>query len=125
MSKIYSKYLELKSKNNKKLYLFKSGKFYIFIGDDCDTINQYVVLKKVKFSNDLQKCGFPENVLEDYLRVFKNHHLDIDVITNFTLDNENSLYSYISNININETTPIMALQHLIKIKELVENEKNS
>lgn len=36
VSKIYAKYLELKEKNPNKLYLFKSGKFYIFIADDCD-----------------------------------------------------------------------------------------
>ena len=46
MSKIICKYLELKKQNPKKLYLFKSGKFYIFVGEDCDFINEYVVLKK-------------------------------------------------------------------------------
>lgn len=30
MSKLYNEYLKLKEKDNNKLYLFKSGKFYIF-----------------------------------------------------------------------------------------------
>ena len=43
MSKIYNKYLELKEENNEKMYLFKSGRFYIFLADDCDKINEYMV----------------------------------------------------------------------------------
>ena len=123
MSKIYSKYLELKEKDNNKLYLFKSGKFYIFIDNDCDIINNYVVLKKTKFTKDIFKCGFPENVLQDYLRVFKNHNLNIEIIKDFNL--ENDIYDYINKIDINNITPIEALEYLIKIKEIVINEKNS
>lgn len=123
MGRIYSKYLELKAINAEKLYLFKSGKFYIFVGKDCDTINNYIVLKKVKFCNESQKCGFPEQVLDDYLRVFKNHNLNIEIITDFTLNQANGLYDYIESIDINKTTPIQALEHLIRIKEIVQNEK--
>lgn len=49
MSKIVEKYKELKRADDSKLYLFKSGKFYIFIGEDCDYINEYIVLKKQSF----------------------------------------------------------------------------
>ena len=112
MSKIYAKYLELKEKDKEKLYLFKSGKFYIFIADDCDAINDYVVLKKVKFTNEVYKCGFPENVLEDYLRVFKNHNL-----------NNNSIYDIIKNTDINKITPLEALKILENLKEIIQNEK--
>ena len=70
MSKIYNKYLELKNNNPKKLYLFHSGKFYIFLADDADIINQYVVLKKTKFTKEIYKCGFPDSVIDDYKRVF-------------------------------------------------------
>ena len=70
LSVIYQKYLQLKKEDANKLYLFKSGKFYIFVGEDCDTINDYVVLKKVKFSSESYKCGFPADVLDNYIRVF-------------------------------------------------------
>ena len=33
MSKIYEKYLILKQRDDKKLYLFKNGNFYIFLKD--------------------------------------------------------------------------------------------
>lgn len=122
MSKIYAKYLELKEKDKEKLYLFKSGKFYSFIADDCDAINDYVVLKKVKFTNEVYKCGFPENVLEDYLRVFKNHNLNIELVDNTNLNN-NSIYDIIKNTDINKITPLEALKILENLKEIIQNEK--
>lgn len=122
MSKIYAKYLELKEKNPNKLYLFKSGKFYIFIADDCDKINEYMVLKKVKFCNETYKCGFPENVLEDYLRVFSNHKLDIELVENTDISG-NTVHEIIKNTDINKITPIEALKILEKLKEIVNNEK--
>ena len=125
MSKIYDEYLKLKEKDKSKLYLFKSGKFYIFVGDDCDIINEYVVLKKTNFSNETMKCGFPENVLDDYLRVFNNHHLNVEVIKELSMlsnptDIINKLNKYVKNLDLNQITPIEALNHLAKIKELLD-----
>lgn len=122
MSKIYSKYIKLKEKDPDKLYLFRSGKFYIFIADDCDKINEYMVLKKVKFCNETYKCGFPENVLEDYLRVFSNHKLDIELVENIDISG-NTIHEIIKNTDINKITPIEALKILEKLKEIVNNEK--
>ena len=119
MSVIYNKYLELKSNNKDKLYLFKSGNFYIFVGDDCDTINNYVVLKKVKFSNESNKCGFPVSVLDEYLRVFKNHNLDVEVIEEIhekDIDVD-KLKRKLSKIDLNTITPIEALNILKEVKE--------
>ncbi|HPZ23667.1 MAG TPA: hypothetical protein PLC25_02360 [Bacilli bacterium] len=92
MSKIVEKYEELKQVDSSKLYLFKSGKFYIFIGDDCDYINEYIVLKKTKFSGDYCKCGFPVDSIDNYLRVFNNHNLNIEIITDFHVDNSKKGY---------------------------------
>ncbi len=124
MSKIYDKYLELKNEDSTKLYLFRSGKFYIFLGDDVDFINEYVVLKKVKFSNETYKCGFPDAVLDQYLKVFKNHNLDVVVVENYDLKKDNNnLYDFIKSIDINNITPIDALNKLSIIKEMVSNGK--
>ena len=125
MSKIYSKYLELKHENPNKMYLFKSGKFYIFLADDCEKINEYVVLKKVNFSREIKKCGFPDSVLDNYLKVFKNHHLEIEIITDFTLNHPINLYEYITNLDIDNMTPIEAFNYLVQIKEKAKNEKDS
>lgn len=34
MSKLYDKYLELKKKDESKMYLFRCGNFYIFLDED-------------------------------------------------------------------------------------------
>ena len=125
VSKIYEKYLQLKEENEEKLYLFKSGKFYIFLGDDCKKINEYVVLKRTPFCKETEKCGFPENVLDEYLHVFQNHKLNIEIIQDFTLKKKNILYDYIENLDLEQMRPIDAFHQLIKIKELDENEKRS
>ena len=124
MSKIYEKYLELKSIDKDKLYLFKSGKFYIFIADDCDKINDYIVLKKVKFTNNVLKCGFPENALNDYMRVFNNQKLNIEIIEDITL-NEKNINDFILDIDINKISPLEALNILNEIKEKIKNEERN
>lgn len=120
MSKIYNKYLELKSIDSEKMYLFRCGKFYIFIADDCDLINNYVVLKKVNFCKDVLKCGFPVNVLDDYLRVFKNQNLNIEIIEEIKEENtKDPIHEILNKIDIDNITPIEALLKLKELKELV------
>ena len=122
MSKIYNEYLRLKESNSDKLYLFKSGNFYIFVGEDCDFINNYIVLKKTKFSNESEKCGFPINSLEQYLRVFSNHKLYIEIIENIPIKNDKNenVTDIINKIDINNITPVEALIILNRIKELIK-----
>ena len=123
MSKIYQKYLELKEKDTTKLYLFRCGNFYIFLDEDAKEINNYAVLKLTKFTQNIMKCGFPVNSLENYMKVFKNQNLDIEVIEHY----ENSLEEFqmkkiqniLENTQINEITPLEALNILAKIKEIV------
>lgn len=58
MSEIYSKYVKLKEKDKETMYLFKSGNFYIFLGEDADKINEYVVLKKRFFVKKHKNAAF-------------------------------------------------------------------
>ena len=44
MSKLYKKYLELKKTDSSKIYLFKSGLFYIFIEDDAYIMSKFLNL---------------------------------------------------------------------------------
>ena len=119
MGKLYEEYLKLKEENKEKLYLFKCGKFYIFLADDYDTINEYVVLKKVLFSKNIYKCGFPSNVLDNYLRVFNNHKLNVEIIENIE-KKEIDLEKYLKNIDINQITPLEALLKLKEMKEKIK-----
>lgn len=99
MGKVVNEYLRLKRIDKDKLYLFKVGSFYIFLGEDADYINNYMVLKKTKFSADLDKCGFPVNSIEDYLRVFRNLKLNVEVIDQVPDENIELLFK---DLNIDE-----------------------
>ena len=131
MSKIYNKYLELKHNDYEKLYLFHSGKFYIFIAEDADVINQYVVLKKTKFTKETYKCGFPDSCLDDYQRVFNNHGLNIEIIEtklieeNIVKDKKTIIEKYykleniIKNINVNQITLIDSMELLNNLVKVI------
>ena len=117
VSKIVREYNRLKGKNKDKLYLFKVGKFYIFIGEDVNIINNYMVLKITKFSNEYDKCGFPVERLDDYLRVFKNLKLDVEVIDEIQ---DIDVIKELKNINIDELSKEDALNLLKEIKSYYE-----
>ena len=118
MSKLYSKYLELKSIDENKMYLFESGKFYVFIDEDAKNINKITTLKLTNLTNDIVKCGFPSNSLNKYLEIFNNLKLDIEIIQNEKLDIED-IIKKIKNIDINKTTPIDSLNILKDLKDCI------
>jgi DNA mismatch repair ATPase MutS len=134
MSKLLDKYLILKKEDPNKLYLFRCGKFYIFLDEDCDFINNYVVLKKTPFTNDVLKCGFPDQSLQDYIRVFENLNLNVEIIENeenkktSEILNEKKykedIIKKLSKLNIEKTTPIEAFQFVCELKELL-HERNT
>ena len=110
MSKLLNNYVKLKSKNPNKLYLFKSGIFYIFIDEDAKIISSNFGLKLTNLNNDIVKCGFPTSSLEKYLNLFKNFSYDIEIIdlqkletpTSNNLFHSNIIKNFIINIsNIN------------------------
>ena len=121
MSQIYDKYKELKKKNEEILYLFRNGNFYIFIGEDVDKINEYVVLKKTIFCKESMKCGFPIQSLEEYLKVFANHGLKIEVVEKEKekVRDLNEAICAIRKMDLDHLTPIKALNILYEIKDLL------
>lgn len=119
MSQIYDKYSKLKAKDSETLYLFRSGNFYIFIGDDAEKINEYVVLKKTSFCKEAMKCGFPIGSLDEYLKVFSNHGLKIQVVENALEKDIDKAIDSIKKIDLNKVTPIKALDILKDIQEML------
>ena len=63
---IYNNYIELKKNNDKLLYLFEVGNFFIFIDEDARKISNIINLKLTSFGNNV-KCGFPINSLDKYV----------------------------------------------------------
>ena len=56
MSKLYEKYKSLKENDNSKLYLFKSGIFYIFLEEDAKKMSSFFNLKLSKLNETVVKC---------------------------------------------------------------------
>ncbi len=67
-------------KNPNKVYLFKSGNFYIFLGDDAKIMSVELGLKLTNFSKMSDKCGFPINQLDKYEKFIKLLKFDYEVI---------------------------------------------
>lgn len=76
MSKLYEQYLKLKNEDPKKLYLFKSGLFYIALEDDAVMLSNKFNLKLTNLGNSTLKCGFPESRLKYYSEHFKMQDID-------------------------------------------------
>lgn len=104
MSKIYNKYIELKSEANAQentLYLFKSGLFFIFIDKDAQIIAPILNLKLGMLNDTIVKCGFPVKSLQKYLGMIKNTPYHIEIIS---FENETPISSnqYLYHQNIQE-----------------------
>lgn len=80
MSKLYEKFLELKTVNNSKIYLFKSGIFYIALAEDSKVISELFNFKITNLNDKVSKCGFPEKKLEYYSYLLKQNNIDFEVI---------------------------------------------
>ncbi|MDO5557872.1 MAG: hypothetical protein Q4G05_06535 [Clostridia bacterium] len=113
MSKLYDKYLLLKSDTSyseNTLFLFKSGIFFIFIDEDARIISNILNLRLTHLTDKVMKCGFPSSSIEKYLELFKHLPYTIKVIDNpknitytprdFSLDNKvKNLLSDLVNVN--------------------------
>lgn len=95
MSKLYKNYVLLKIQNSEKMYLFKSGLFYIFLDSDAEIMSKILNLKLTNLNSYIKKCGFPVNSGEKYFRILKNTEYNIEVIES-TNCNSISLNNYIS-----------------------------
>jgi DNA mismatch repair ATPase MutS len=121
MSKLINKYYNRKLKNNDKLYLFKSGNFYLFLDADASKINDLYKLKLVKLNDEVYKCGFPINSIDKYKSLFKKDKLKV-VIVNSLKDekfNYNKIIDLINELrkldieNINLKENVKALKDML------------
>lgn len=94
MGSIYNKYVKLKEKDDKYLYLFKSGNFYIFLDEDA-----------IKVSS-----------IDKYLELFKNLNLKVKVVENNSID---KYLSIIKELDINNISYEESKDILFNIKELL------
>ena len=93
------------------------------MAEDADLINNYVVLKRTKFTKDVMKCGFPIGSKEEYLKVFQNQNLNIEVIENPLIpedinERERVVVEELKKLEIDALTPIDAINKLKKLQEM-------
>ena len=87
--KLIERYLIKKDNDKDKLYLFKSGTFYVFLDEDARLVSKVTTLNLTNFGNNV-KCGFPVNSLSKYLELFNNLKLNVEVVENINvLEDEN------------------------------------
>lgn len=58
MSKLHKSYINLKNKDKEKVYLFKSGMFYIALDSDCEKLSQEFGFKKTKLNEQVENVDF-------------------------------------------------------------------
>lgn len=118
MSKLYRKYLKLKTEDKNKAYLFKNGNFYIFLGDDALFMSEELCLKLTKFSKSSFKCGFPVNQLPKYEKFIKLLNCDYKIVLSAT----DLIITEIKELA--DITPEVALTKLKEYKMLLANEES-
>lgn len=101
MSKLYEKYKNLKSENATKLYLFKSGIFYIFLDEDAIKMSNLLNLKLTNLNETIVKCGFPIKNADKYINLIKINNYDIDIVDSST-PTSYSIKEYLLNDNVKQ-----------------------
>ena len=118
MSKLYNLYKEKKNNDNSKYYLFKSGMFYIFIDKDAKYVSGLTMLKLSKLNDNIVKCGFPYNSLDKYMSLFNKFGIDVEIVSN-NIDINNKIINKLKSVNIDNVTPVKALNILNELVVMV------
>lgn len=131
MSKLYTKYLSLKSKEKDTKFLFKSGIFYIFLEEDAIEMSKLLNLKLTYLNDEVRKCGFPSNNLKKYLDLLQHFQVDFQIVDNYLqpvtslekyLENESifTLLTKIKRIEMDSVTPLQAYELLYELSSLLK-----
>lgn len=133
MSKIYDKYVELKKQNFQKLYLFKSGIFYIALNEDAEKLANLFQFKITDLNGTATKCGFPEKRLDYYTNLLKATSIDFEIVDlnhkkqHDTLNDSklNEIIQSISEIDLENLNLQSAFDILKKLQDDVNQLKQS
>lgn len=137
MSKLIELYKSLKSTNSNKLYLFKSGIFYIFLDEDAKIMSNVFKFKLTNLNSEYVKCGFPSNSFDKYINLIQQLNYDVEIIE----PTVNNIYSQKMTPNIDSKIQNMldmiisvdvdnlsvrdAFSFIDRLKELSKNIHNS
>ena len=80
MSKLLNLYSKLKKEDNSKLYLFKSGIFYIALDYDALTLSDLFDFKLIDLNANSIKCGFPISKISYYSHLLNLNNINFKII---------------------------------------------
>ena len=100
MGKLYDNFMNLKGSNKDKVYLFKSGIFFIALNEDATKLSEIFGFKITNLNDTVTKCGFPAKRIEYYSSLLDKMNIDFELIDSNSKKVENSS-EYISNLNFN------------------------
>lgn len=80
MSKLFNQYKNLKEEDKNKIYLFKSGIFYIALDKDAEFLSDSVGFKLTPLNETVKKCGFPVNRIDYYKKIFDIGNINYELI---------------------------------------------
>ena len=92
MSKLYKSYTNLKNNNPEKMYIFKSGMFYIGLQEDAKKLSEIFGFKITNLNENVVKVGFPKSRLDYYtkkLEIMKDINFEIVDSDYGTIENYN------------------------------------
>ena len=120
MSKLSDKYKIKKEEDSAKVYIFKSGIFYIALNEDAKLLNEKLGLNITDFGLEFIKCGFPANSLGKYETLLKEKEIKYEVVENVKEETVDILKD-IKKLDLNNITPIEAYQKLLYYKNILKN----
>ncbi len=109
MSKLYVEYLKLKNKDINKVYLFKSGIFYIALEEDAKKLSELFDFKLTNLNESVIKCGFPQKRLEFYINKLNSLNIIFEII-DLNYSKVDNYSDYLNNCKIKDI-----IQSIIKI----------
>lgn len=80
MSKLYEEFLKLKKVDSNKIYLLKSGIFYISLDEDAKKLAEIFSFKLTYLNENIVKCGFPQNRLEYYISQLTSSNIPFEIV---------------------------------------------
>lgn len=113
MSKLYDKFLSLKNTNKDKIYLFKSGIFFIALNEDATKLAEIFGFKITNLNDTVTKCGFPSKRIEYYSSLLNKMNIDFDIIDSNCKNIENKT-DFINNLNFETIVDKLLLVSLKK-----------
>lgn len=110
MSKLYKSYTNLKNDNPEKMYIFKSGMFYIGLQDDAKKLSEIFGFKVTDLNESVVKAGFPKSRLEYYTK-------KLEIMKDIKFEIVDSDYGRIENYNdyLNNNKVKLIIDEILKL----------